>query len=279
MHRHARSAPDRAHAHRPARPRPPPGRAHDRDLRPYGRRSGGDREAGPRLPAGRAGVRGAAARRAEVPGLDRARAAGLPGADARPARHRPLDARRDARWEGAPEQYEYLSTSAPTRSCATPRRSARRSASTAGACSARASAASAWRPISRSPRGAREALISGGLPPLRTPSTTSIATRTRRARAHPPLLRALPRRPRGMRGSHDERKRRRASPVRRPLTWRRVRQLAMPLGMSDGADGSTTCSISRSTRPRSSTTSQARRGSGATRCTRSCTRPVTPTAA
>ena len=59
----------------------------------------GARPAVARLLPGRPGLRGAAARRATTPRLDRARARGLPRPAARPARHRPLDAgrARDAR--------------------------------------------------------------------------------------------------------------------------------------------------------------------------------------
>ena len=92
--------------------------------------------------------------------------------------------------------------------------------------------------LSLAPDGLREAFITGGLPAARVAHRRGLRAHVRaRARAQPPLLRALPERPRA----------RPAAPrlvesgdVRLPsgdrLTWPRVRQLGQMLGMSDGAE-------------------------------------------
>jgi pimeloyl-ACP methyl ester carboxylesterase len=92
--------------------------------------------------------------------------------------------------------------------------------------------------LSIAPAGLREALITGGLPPLRTPvddvyrdTYARVIERTRRYFARYPGDRA------SMRALRE---RIAAGGVRLPggdaLSWRRVRQLGQWLGMSDGAD-------------------------------------------
>jgi pimeloyl-ACP methyl ester carboxylesterase len=92
--------------------------------------------------------------------------------------------------------------------------------------------------LSIAPDGLREALITGGVPPLRTPiddvyrdTYARVIERTRRYYARYPGDRE---RMRALRGAVAE------GSVRLPdgdaLTWRRVRQLGQWLGMSDGAD-------------------------------------------
>ena len=148
-------------------------------------------EAVPRLPPGRAGLRGAAAdRHPRGPGwLDRAlkdfRVLML---DQRGTG--PLDAGRRGRERGRAT----CGTSAPTRSCATP------------SCCARRWASSRWSVLGQSfggfcvfsylslaPDGLREAFVTGGVPGIGVPvDEVYRATYERDDRAQPPLLRALP---------------------------------------------------------------------------------------
>ena len=134
--------PDRARAHRPARPRAA-GRPDDQRVHPRGRRPGRSRPAVSPLPPGRAGHRGGAPDR-PAHGLDGACPARLPRAAARPARDGPIDAGRQdhpGRHGRGPGR---LPDPLPRRirSSATRRRSGASSVSSAGACSARALAAS-----------------------------------------------------------------------------------------------------------------------------------------
>ena len=153
----------------------------------------------PRVLPGRARLRSAAADEPRRRHLARAGAEGVPGAAARPARHRPFDAGRDAaraerrRAGGLPRR-----TSAPTRSSAT------RSGS------ARELGVERWSVLGQSFGGfcvAHVPLVRPGGPargvPHRRAAADRAADRRRlrahlppRARAQPPLLRALPRRPR-----------------------------------------------------------------------------------
>ncbi len=92
--------------------------------------------------------------------------------------------------------------------------------------------------LSRAPHGLREAMITGGLPPLRASiddiyrhTYARVLERNRRYLARYPDDAERLRRLRAATDSGAIR-----LPSGDPLTWRRVRQIGMALGMSDGAD-------------------------------------------
>ena len=267
---------------RAARPRTPGRRAITVFAREVADADGRDRPF-LRLPAGRPRLRGAPADAApEPPGLAGPRAAGLPGADARPARHRPVHAGRRRSPGMTPQQQADYLTHFRADSIVRDAELIRRELgverwsvlgqSFGGFCVDDATSRSPPKACARrcSPAACRR---SGARP------TTCTARRTARDRAEPPLLRALPRRPRRARELHGgSTPRTSALPSGDRLTPRRFRQLGDCSAWATAPRSCTTCSSCRPARRRSCTTSRRRSPSRATRSTRSCTSRATPTA-
>ena len=198
----------------------------------------------PGLPPGRPGLRGAAADEpADSPGWMERALKRLPRPAARPARHRPLDAGRRRSRARPP-------TSRPTYLDALPRRldRARRGADPRGELGVErwsvlgqsfGGFCVADLPVDRAGGPARGAASPAACRRSGGRSTTSTrATYRARARAQPPLLRALPGRPRaGARAPPPARDEDVRLPVRRPADLAPVPPARhLMLGMSDGAE-------------------------------------------